>query len=479
MPDAITDETIRGQRPHAPHAGRGRTVPLIIASAMFMEQLDGTVLSTALPSMAHSFGVDALHMSVALTSYLVSLAVFIPASGAVADRLGSRTVFCAAIALFTAGSLLCAQSDSLAFLVVSRLIQGAGGAMMVPVGRLVLLQTTAKSDLIATMNWLLVPATIGPLLGPPVGGFLVTTLSWRWIFYINLPIGVAGLALAAWFVPQLRAERDRFDVRGLVLSGVALACLIFGLELASRGSVPATLAAGILAVSVASGALYGWHARRTVRPILDLSLMRIPTFGLSVVAGAATRIAVGATPFLLPLMLQVGLGMSAAQSGATTFLTSAGALSMRGFSRRLLRRFGYRRTMIWNGAGASAFAFACACFRPGVGHGVIWVVLFCGGFLQSLQFTAYNTIAYADVPAARMSAATSLYATMQQVTLTLGICVAAAAVAIAAAWRGVGHAGLVELSIAWATVGAAATLAPVLCARLRSDAGEELSGHHA
>ncbi len=475
MPSAITEQTISAQ---APQAGRGRTVPLIIASAMFMEQLDGTVLATALPSMAHSFGIDALHMSVALTSYLVSLAVFIPASGAVADRLGSRTVFCAAILLFTTGSILCAQSGSLPFLVMARLIQGMGGAMMVPVGRLVLLQTTAKSDLIATMNWLLVPATIGPLLGPPVGGFLVTTLSWRWIFYINVPIGVVGLVLAARFVPQLRAAaRERFDVAGLVLSGVALACLIFGLELASRG-LPVSLALGILAVGAASGLGYAWHARRTARPILDFSLMRIPTFGLSVVAGAATRVAVGATPFLLPLMLQIGLGMSAAQSGATTFLTSAGALTMRGLSRRLLRRFGYRRTMICNGAGASAFAFACGCFRPGIGHAVIWAVLFCGGFLQSLQFTAYNTIAYADVPAGRMSAATSLYATMQQVTLTLGICVAAAALAAATAWRGVAHAGLADFSIAWGTVGAVAVMAPVLCARLRADAGQELSGHN-
>ncbi len=445
-----------------------------------MEQLDGTVLSTALPSMAVSFGVDALHMSIALTSYLVSLAVFIPASGAVADRVGSRTVFCAAIVLFTAGSILCAQAGSLGFLVAARLLQGVGGAMMVPVGRLVLLQTTEKRDLIATMNWLLVPATLGPLLGPPVGGFLVTALSWRWIFYINVPIGVLGLVLAAWKVPQLRASgRERFDVRGLVLSGTSLACLIFGVEVASRGEVGGWVAGSILGVSLIAGGLYGWHARRTARPILDLTLLRIPTFGLTMAAGSATRIAVGATPFLLPLMLQVGLGMSAAASGATTFVTSAGSLAMRGFSRRLLRRFGYRRTMICNGAGASLFAFACACFRPGTSQVVMWAVLFAGGFLQSLQFTAYNTIAYADVPTGRMSAATSFYATMQQVTLTLGICVAAASLAAATALHGVAHAGLAELSLAWVTVGGVALAAPVLCLRLRADAGEELSGHHA
>ena len=479
MPSAATEETIEaGASQEVPR--RGRVVPLIIASAMFMEQLDGTVLSTALPSMAHSFGVDALHMSIALTSYLVSLAVFIPASGALADRVGSRSVFCTAIVLFTAGSVLCAQSGTLAFLVAARLLQGMGGAMMVPVGRLVLLRTTAKSDLIATMNWLLVPATIGPLLGPPVGGFLVTALSWRWIFYINVPIGVVGLVLAATLVPQLRAPaRARFDVAGLAFSGVSLACLIFGLELASRGVVPAAVTGAILAASVAAGLLYGWHARRTERPILDFTLMRIPTFGLSVLAGASTRIAVGATPFLLPLTLQVGLGMSAAQSGATTFVAAAGGLAMRGLSRRLLRRFGYRRTMIGNGLGASLFAFACASFSPGFGRPVMWAVLFLGGFFQSLQFTAYNTIAYADVPAGRMSAATSFYATMQQVTLTLGICVAAGAVAVASAWHGGGHARLADLRLGWLTVGAVAALAPLLCARLARDAGEELSGHHA
>ncbi len=480
MSRTIIDETTSGPLPLVPRARQGRTVPLIIASAMFMEQLDGTVLSTALPSMAHSFGVDALHMSVALTSYLVSLAVFIPASGAVADRIGSRTVFCAAIVLFTAGSILCAQADSLWFLVLARLTQGVGGAMMVPVGRLVLLQTTAKSDLIATMNWLLVPATIGPLMGPPVGGFLVTALSWRYIFYINVPIGVVGLGLAAWFVPQLRAAaRLPFDMLGLVLSGTSLACLIFGLELMSRGALPVPVGLLILAISVASGGIYAWHARRTTRPILDFTLMRIPTFGLSVVAGAATRIVVGATPFLLPLMLQVGLGMSAAQSGATTFVTSIGGLTMRGLSRRLLRRFGYRRTMVINGLGSSGFAFSCACFGHGTDQVVIWVVLFCGGFMQSLQFTAYNTIAYADVPPLRMSAATSLYATMQQVTLTLGICVAGAALAASTAWRGVGHATLWDFSLAWITVGVLAVAAPLLATRLEEDAGAELSGHQA
>lgn len=474
MPDHATEGA---GAPSAPRP-RSRAVALIVASAMFMEQLDGTVLSTALPAMARSFGVDPLHMSVALTSYLVSLAVFIPASGAVADRLGSRTVFAAAIALFTLGSILCAASPTLPFLVGARLVQGAGGAMMVPVGRLVLLQTTAKSELISAMNWLLVPATLGPLLGPPVGGFLVTAFDWRLIFVINVPIGVIGLLLAWRFIPQLReATRREFDLVGMALSGVALVALIFGLELASRGALSPLGSFAVAAAGIASTLLYFRHARRVERPILDFGLMRIPTFGISVLAGAATRIAVGATPFLLPLTLQVGLGMSAARSGLTTFVGSIGSLLMRGLSRRLIRRFGYRRVMVANGVGAACFSLACACFRPDTPQAVIWGVLLLGGFSQSLQFVAYNTIAYADVSPAQMSAATSFYATMQQVMLTLGICVASSVLAASVAARGGARAGLPDFSVAFVAVAAVALLAPLLAARLAPDAGRELSGH--
>ncbi len=457
---------------------RSRTVPLIIASAMFMEQLDGTVLATALPSMARTFDVDPLHMSVALTSYLVSLAVLIPASGVLADRLGSRTVFAAAIALFTLGSILCAASPSLAFLVAARLLQGAGGAMMVPVGRLVLLQTTPKSELVAVMNWLLVPATLGPLMGPPVGGFLVSALNWRFIFIINVPMGVAGFALTLWLIPQLRGTvRRRFDISGMITSGIALTTLIFGLELASQGALRAWGVCLLVAIAVASTTLYVRHARRTRHPILDLRLMRLPTFRVSVLAGAATRIAVGAVPFLLPLLLQVGIGMSAARAGMVTFVTALGSLAMRSLSRRLIRRFGYRRIMMWNGVGAALFSFACATFRPDTSLVLIYAVLFAGGFSQSLQFTSYNTLAYAEVPPGRMSAATSFYATMQQVLLTLGICVAAGVLAVSIAMRGVGRAGLVDFSVAFAVVGAVALIAPLVSSWLAPDAGSELSGH--
>src|SRR4051812_41647838 len=414
-----------------------RTVALIIASAMFMEQLDGTILATALPAMADSFGVSPLHMSVALTSYMLSLAVFIPASGAIADRYGSRNVFRAAIAIFTIGSILCGISGNLPLLVLSRLLQGVGGAMMVPVGRLVLLRSVPKSELVNAMSWLLVPALIGPVVGPPLGGFIVTWVSWRWIFYINVPIGVAGMWLASRYVPDIRiAEKVRFDTVGFVLSGVSLSCLVFGLEMASRGISSFFGSTGLILVGVVVGALYVLHSRRVEHPILDLSLMRFPTFRLSVVAGSLTRITAGSVPFLLPLMMQLGFGMSAAHSGVVTFVSALGAMLMKATASRVLRIWGFRTTLVWNGVLSVVCIALCAAFRPDWPLWCIYTVLLLSGFFQSLQFSAFNTVAYADVPSERFSSATSFYTTFQQLMLSLGICVAAAALHASVTWHG-------------------------------------------
>ena len=459
-------------------SGRARLTALIVASALFMEQLDSTVLSTALPAMARSFGVDPLHMSSALTSYLVGLAVFIPASGSMADRFGSRTVFRAAIALFMLGSVLCAQAPDLLLLVMARLLQGAGGAMMVPVGRLVLLRTVSKNELVSATFWMLLPATIGPLFGPLVGGFFTTYLSWRWIFYINLPVGVLGMALTTRFIPQLREEvPQNFDLRGTLLSGTSLACLIFGLEAASRGGAALGRTTATLGVGLLAGVVYGLHAGRRERPILDFGLMRIPTFRLSVLSGAATRIAAGAAPFLIPSMLQLGFGLSAAHSGLITFTAPLGGLSMRLVVRRVLRRFGFRSVMMAGGASGGLLMLACATFRPGWPFWIVSVVLLLVGMAQAMQFTAYNTIAYADVPAARMSAATSFYATFQQMTLTLGICIAVGSMAISRALGGHASLRLVDFSVGFVTVGLAALLSSPISSLLAPDAGRELSGH--
>jgi EmrB/QacA subfamily drug resistance transporter len=454
-----------------------RTVALIIASAMFMEQLDSTVLATALPAMAKSFHVAPLHMSLALTSYLISLAVFIPISGRVADRFGARRVFMSAIALFMFGSILCAQSVSLAFLVFARFLQGLGGAMMMPVGRLVLLRTVPKKDLVAAMTWLLVPSLIGPVAGPPVGGFIVTYLSWRWIFYINIPIGIAGIILARIYIEEIKEHPRPMDYLGFALSGVSLSTLVFAFELSSRDMAPGLILAPLFAIGILSGVFYLLHARRHPHPILDLRLLQVPTFGLSLAAGSLSRIAAGSMPFLLPLMMQLGFGMTAAKSGVITFTTAAGSMLMKAAASRALARFGFRRTMIWNAAITSAFIACCALFQPGLPLIVIYAVLLGCGFFQSLQFTAYNTLAYAEIPREQMSTAISFYTTFQQLMLSIGICFSATVLHASNIISGRPHLALADFSVTFLAVAAVSLLAAPVSMRLDPDAGEDMSGH--
>lgn len=463
--------------PSAASPRRIRTIALIVATALFMEQLDSTVLATALPSMARSFGVRPLHMSIALTSYLLSLAVFIPASGVMADRFGTRRVFNAAIGLFILGSVLCSQTDSLALLVAARLIQGMGGAMMVPVGRIILLRSVPKAELVSAMAWFLVPALIGPVLGPPLGGFITTYLSWRWIFFINIPIGLLGGVLATMLIPDIRADhRTRFDLPGFALSGAALACLTFGFTLLSRGSQNGD-ALLLLLLGVITGAAYVFYARQRSNAILDLRLMRVQTFRVSTVAGSLSRITWGAVPFLLPMMMQLGFGMTAAASGAITFMSAAGAMLMKAFAAPILRRFGFRRVLIWNQLLATLCIAACATFTPGWPRLALFAVLLAGGFFQSLQFTAYNTIAYADLRPDRMSAATSFYTVFQQLMLSMGICVAAGALAASAHAFGRHAPDVMDFRIAFLVVSVASLLCGPLCAKLPPGAGAEMSGH--
>ncbi len=463
-----------------PRRAGPRLIALIVASAMFMEQLDGTVLATALPTMARSFGVDPLRMSVALTAYLLSLAVFIPASGKAADRFGTRTVFRTAILLFTLGSVLCAQAQTLPFLVGARIIQGLGGAMMMPVGRLVLLRSVSKAELVAAMAWLMVPATMGPILGPPVGGFIVTALDWRWIFYINVPVGVLGFVLVSLFIEEVMEPGPvSFDALGMVLSGVCLSCLLFGIEFATRGVGSRGLAFGLILTGLVSAGIYWRHARRHPQPVLDLRLMRIPTFRVSMLAGALSRIAVGAMPFLLPMMLQLGFRLSAAESGLIVFSSAIGSMAMRFSAPLFLRHLGFRRVLVWVGFVSTALLATTAAFRPSWPLAAIYGVLLIGGFLQSLQFLAYNTVAYADVPRPQMSAATSFYTTFQQLSLTLGIAVAAAAIAASVAVSGHASPALSDFTVAFVVVAGVAAFAPLLSLALSPHAGSEISGHRA
>jgi EmrB/QacA subfamily drug resistance transporter len=453
-----------------------RTVALIIATAMFMENLDATVLATALPTMARDFGVAAPAMSIALTSYLLALAMFIPASGTMADRFGARPVFRAAIGVFVAGSLACGLAPTLEWMVVARFMQGIGGAMMMPVGRLVLLRSVAKRDMVSAMSWLIMPALIGPIVGPPLGGFIVTFLDWRWIFWLNLPIGIAGILLVGRFIADVREETPhRFDPVGFVLSGAALGCLLFGLEMASRpGEV--MLVAAFVGVGALFGLAYWRHAQRTEHPILDLSLMRITTFRLSVLGGSLTRITQGAQPFLLPLMMQLAFGLSAAQSGAMTVAGAIGSFGMKGVARRILKRFGFRNSLIVMGLLGTGSYAACGLFRPDWPLPAVFAVLVVSGFLMSFQFTAYNTIAYDEIAKDRMSAATSFYSTFQQLMLSLGICIGATALHVSMLWRGAAAVAFPDFTAAFWTVTAISFTALFVNAKFNPQAGAELSG---
>ncbi|CAG4907307.1 unnamed protein product, partial [Acidocella sp. C78] len=462
-----------------PH--RMRLTALIVATALFMQNLDGTIVATALPAMAKSFHADPLHMSLALTSYLIALAVFIPASGWVADRFGSRTVFRAAIVTFTLGSIFCGLSQSLGELIAARVFQGLGGAMMVPVGRLLLLRSVRRRDMIAATSWLTMPALLGPIIGPPLGGFIVTYLSWRWTFDINVPIGLIGIAAVTRHVREVKdeAQAGRLDLAGLVWSGLAMALLMAGFETVGRGIIPLRWSLGCFAGGAAAALAYVRHARHHPHPVLDLTLMRIDTFANSTIAGSLFRVLAGAMPFLLPLMLQLGFGDTAAKSGTITFAAAIGALAMKPLAEPVLRRLGFRVAMMLFGGLAVVFTAACAAFRPGWPELGLDAVLLVGGVFRSLQFTALNTIAYADVPRSRMSAATSFYATFQQITLTLGISVAAGALEFTTALAGHAEPAIADYGWAFIIVSAIGALSVPVCARLAPGAGEALSGHGA
>jgi EmrB/QacA subfamily drug resistance transporter len=443
-----------------------------------MQNLDSTVISTALPTMARAFGEDPVHMNVALTAYLFALALFVPASGWMADRFGTRIVFRSAIAVFTLGSVLCGRADNLTFLVVSRVIQGAGGAMMLPVGRLVLLRTIPKNRLVGAMAWVTMPALIGPVIGPPVGGLIVTFLSWRWIFDINVPIGIAGFILVSLFIADVRdPSPGRLDLVGLLLSGLALAGFMGVLELVGRHLVSFAALVMVGLGGLASGFAYAWHARAQPRPLLDFSLFRLPTFAVSVIAGSLFRVGVGAQPFLLPMMLQLGFGFTPAHSGAVTFAGALGAIGMKPGTQWALRRFGFRPTLVLNGMVCACGLAACSAFRPWWPIALIYAILIVTGFLRSLQFTAYNSMAYAEVPPARMSAATTLYSAMQQVSLTVGIPIGAGVLGLARTAAGHALPMPADFSAAFLVVAAISFLAGPVSLILRPDAGMEMSGH--
>jgi len=452
-------------------------VPMIVACALFMEHMDATVIATALPTIASSFGESPLRLNLAITAYLLSLGIFIPLSGWLADRLGARTVFSSAIVVFTLGSIACSAVHSLPELVGARILQGMGGAMMVPVGRLVVLRTIPKAELVSAMAYLTVPALIGPVLGPPLGGFIVTYTSWRWIFAINIPIGILGLALSLRFIPNVREpRREPLDLTGFAIVSLGLAATMFGFENIGRGVIPGIAIAALVAVGLALLALYARRARSVAAPILDLSLLRVRTFGASVVGGFVFRMGIGALPFLTPLMLQLGFGLTPFASGMITFAGAAGALLMKLTAAPILRVFGFRRVLIANTVLCAGFMASYGLFGPTTPHLVITAILLVGGFFRSLQFTSLNTLAYADIAEPAMSHATTLSAVAQQLSLTFGVGLGALLLHATLISRGGTTLGADDFAYTYFAIAAISLASLFFFTPLPRAAGSEMSG---
>jgi EmrB/QacA subfamily drug resistance transporter len=453
-----------------------RLVPLIVAVALFMENMDATVIATSLPAIAADIGTSPLALKLAVTSYLLSLAVFIPASGWTADRFGARTVFRAAIAVFVIGSIGCALASSLTHFVIARILQGVGGAMMTPVGRLIMVRTVDRRELVAAMAWLTIPALFGPVLGPPVGGFITTYFSWHWIFLINVPIGLIGTVLVTRYIENVRAEtREAFDAVGMVLAGVGVAGLVFGLSVLGLDYLPRPVVGAMIGVGAVASVLYVLHARRTPSPLLDLSLLRVPTFRASVGGGFLFRLGVGAMPFLLPLMLQIGFNLTPFQSGLITFSSALGAMSMKAAITFVLRRFGFRAVLTVNALISAAFLAACGAFTPATPYWLMIAVLLVGGFFRSLEFTSINTIAYADIPKPLVGRATALASVAQQLSLSTGVAIGALAVDLTLQAKHRQTITADDFSPAFLAIAVISALASLVFFRLPPDAGAELA----
>lgn len=409
----------------------GRGLALLVAGAFFMENLDGTIISTAAPRMAVSLGVRSVDINVTMTAYLLTLAVFIPVSGWVADRIGARTVFAWAIALFTVSSVLCAVSTSLAELTGMRVLQGIGGAMMVPVGRLVVLRSTAKSDLIRAIAYLTWPALVAPVLAPVLGGVFTTYASWRWIFVVNVPLGAIALVVALRMVPNVRDPgRPPLDWVGFLLSGAGLALIVYGMERIGGVRIAWGVVAATVGVGVALCVAASRHFLRRRQPLLDLTTMRVQTFRVTNFGGSFFRMAISAVPFLLPLMFQDAFGWGALKSGLLVIAVFIGNIGIKPWTTPILRRFGFRTVLIAMGLAAALALAVCGVLEPSTPLPLMAIALCFSGVARSMAFTAYNTITFADIEQPQMSAANTLASTVQQLTMGLGVAVGALALRV-------------------------------------------------
>jgi EmrB/QacA subfamily drug resistance transporter len=460
-------------------ASRSHVTALIVASAFFMEQLDGSVIATSLPQIGASFGVHAVQVAIGMTAYLVALGAFIPLSGWIADRIGARKTFCSAIVLFALTSAVCGLCNSLAAFVAARIVQGAAGAMMVPVGRIVVLRSSTKQELLKAISFITWPGLIAPVLGPPIGGFITTYASWRWIFYLNIPIAIVGLLLTLTFIrPIAPAERRPFDTPGFILTSATLVAIMFGLDELSRGE-PLVRSFGLLAAGAVL-ALATWrHLQRATSPILSFAAAKIPTFAAATFRGGSFfRVGIQTAPFMLPLLFQVAMGKSAFQSGILMLCYAAGNLGMKTMTSPLLRRFGFRRVIVVNGFIVTGSLLLCALISRAMPDPVIAVLLFGCGLCRSMQYTTVNTLGFVDVPQPLMTSASTLSSMFTQLAQAGGIAAGSLILNSISAVRGTGATpDAIDFHLAFVVAAGIVFTATLTLLSLPRAAGAEVSGY--
>lgn len=459
---------------------RSTALALLVAGAFFMENLDGTVIATALPQMAKSFNVPVLGLSIGITAYLLALAVFVPMSGWITDRYGARTIFASAIAVFTLSSVLCGFAQTVPEFTAARVIQGIGGAMMVPVGRLVVLRNTEKRELVRAIALITWPGLAAPILGPPLGGIITDHANWRWIFFLNVPLGIIALGLALRMVPNIKAdERPPFDWLGFVLTGLACLSITVGLDHVTDPHSKPLEIAGLLLLGVVLGALAVRHLKRAEHPLVRFEALKVPTFAIMIWGNSLFRFAIGAVPFLLPILFQVGFGLSATQSGMLVLWVFAGNLAMKPATTWVLRKFGFRNVLLGNGLLAALSLTAIAAFSPSTPYPLVAATLFAGGLFRSMQFTAANTLGFADVPPAQMTGANVLLSTIGGLTSGVGPAIGAIALHFGSWFRQAETATptLSDFRIAFVIVGFICLASLYDAIPLPANAGQEVSGH--
>ncbi|KRB61581.1 MFS transporter [Rhizobium sp. Root708] len=460
-------------------ARRAKIVALVVAVSFFMQILDGTIVTTSLPQMAASFGVQPVSMSIGITVYMLTMAAFIPLSGWLGDRYGARRVFMASIAVFTLASLFCGLSHGLIEFVLARAVQGMGSALMTPVGRIIVLKNARKSELVQAIALITWPALTAPVVGPLLGGFITTYASWHWNFLINLPIGILGMALVWRFVPEQREENvGRLDVRGFILSAAGLTLLLAALELSVKwdgGIAPIAL---MLVAGIVLSVMATRHFLRVANPLLDLSAFKVHTYAIATLsAGTASRVAINATPFLLPLLFQLGFGLSSIEAGAYLLVYFLGNLGMKTVTTPLLAKLGFRTVLFFNGMIAALSIIGCGFLTPETSRVVTYALLFVAGLSRSMEFTALNTLAFADINPAQRSSASTLSSMLQQVSMLLGVAIAAAVLNVSVSLRGLDGPGLIDFRLAFAVIGAIGIVSSFRFLQLARDAGAEVSGH--